>query len=545
MPTPETSARPGAGPVPPCPETTATWHRLLTVFSSIGLLSFGGPAAQIALMHRKLVEETGWLSEKAYANALGFCMLLPGPEAMQLATYCGWKLRGISGGLAAGLLFVVPGAIAIFALAATYAAYGNVPLIDQLFLGIKAAILIVVLEALLRLSKRALTQRRHWVIAALAFVAIFFLSLPFPMIVLAAALYGMAFRPNRSVSAPEDAVQIKASSTRTLSLVAIGLLVWLGPLAVLDWGTGQPILGDLGWFFSKLAVVTFGGAYAVLAYMAQDVVTLHGWLSAGQMMDGLGLAETTPGPLILVTQFVGFVAAYQQGGSLLGLAGGLGRSLGDFHSLLLVDLRWRSLYRLDLGPAQTAIGAFRHYRCRGRRCAQSVGLVRSSCCFPDGHHGAAGLVDAMAAGSREPGLESARSGSGLCASVVPLPCEPDRHTDCSRALWRDPVASLVARKSVAAPMPAMLRLNKNWRACTLAGTSSKFRPETSHAAARFHQEVSRTGNPVSGRCRDIARHPVRCRAGCFLRFQERHGFAAPFPSRSVGDCPRRRNRVHD
>jgi len=323
MPTPETSARPGAGPVPPCPETTATWHRLLTVFSSIGLLSFGGPAAQIALMHRKLVEETGWLSEKAYANALGFCMLLPGPEAMQLATYCGWKLRGISGGLAAGLLFVVPGAIAIFALAATYAAYGNVPLIDQLFLGIKAAILIVVLEALLRLSKRALTQRRHWVIAALAFVAIFFLSLPFPMIVLAAALYGMAFRPNRSVSAPEDAVQIKASSTRTLSLVAIGLLVWLGPLAVLDWGTGQPILGDLGWFFSKLAVVTFGGAYAVLAYMAQDVVTLHGWLSAGQMMDGLGLAETTPGPLILVTQFVGFVAAYQQGGSLLGLAGGL------------------------------------------------------------------------------------------------------------------------------------------------------------------------------------------------------------------------------
>jgi len=208
-------------------------------------------------------------------------------------------------------------------LAATYAAYGNVPLIDQLFLGIKAAILIVVLEALLRLSKRALTQRRHWVIAALAFVAIFFLSLPFPMIVLAAALYGMAFRPNRSVSAPEDAVQIKASSTRTLSLVAIGLLVWLGPLAVLDWGTGQPILGDLGWFFSKLAVVTFGGAYAVLAYMAQDVVTLHGWLSAGQMMDGLGLAETTPGPLILVTQFVGFVAAYQQGGSLLGLAGGL------------------------------------------------------------------------------------------------------------------------------------------------------------------------------------------------------------------------------
>lgn len=299
----------------------ASWGRLFSVFGGIGLLSFGGPAAQIALMHRKLVDETGWLSEKSYVNALGFCMLLPGPEAMQLATYCGWKLRGVVGGLLAGLLFVVPGALAIFALATIYALYGNVPLISQLFLGIKAAVLIVVLEALLRLSKRALNERRQWVIAGLAFVGIFFLALPFPLIVLAAGLYGAAVSsPHREVAVP---VSVGVSLGGTVRTIAVWLVVWLGPLAVLVAATGLLILSDLGWFFSKLAVVTFGGAYAVLAYMAQDVVTIHGWLSAGEMMDGLGLAETTPGPLILVTQFVGFLAAVNEGGLALGFAGGL------------------------------------------------------------------------------------------------------------------------------------------------------------------------------------------------------------------------------
>jgi chromate transporter len=286
-------------------------------------MSFGGPAAQIALMHRKLVDETGWLTEKAYVNALGFCMLLPGPEAMQLATYCGWKLRGIAGGLLAGLLFVVPGALAIFALATIYAVFGQVPVVNQLFLGIKAAVLIVVLEALLRLSRRALTERRQWVIAGLAFVGIFFLSLPFPLIVLAAGLFGAVFNAAHKGGIGEAPVAVTASVANTMKTVAIWLAIWLGPLALLEWGTGLPILSDLGWFFSKLAVVTFGGAYAVLAYMAQDVVTIHGWLSAGEMMDGLGLAETTPGPLILVTQFVGFLAAYHGGGLLLGFAGGL------------------------------------------------------------------------------------------------------------------------------------------------------------------------------------------------------------------------------
>ncbi|GAB2183469.1 chromate efflux transporter [Roseibium sp. LAB1] len=301
----------------------ASWRRLISVFGSIGLLSFGGPAAQIALMHRKLVDETGWLSEKSYVNALGFCMLLPGPEAMQLATYCGWKLRGVAGGLLAGLLFVVPGALAIFALAAVYGTFGNVPLVNQLFLGIKAAVLIVVLEALLRLSKRALTIRRQWVIAALAFVGIYFLALPFPLIVLVAGLYGAAFSGLQTASQTETSVTVARPVVKTLRTVCLWLFIWIAPLALLDLAGSVPLLADIGWFFSKLAVVTFGGAYAVLAYMAQDVVAIHGWLSAGEMMDGLGLAETTPGPLILVTQFVGFLAAFHEGGLLLGLAGGL------------------------------------------------------------------------------------------------------------------------------------------------------------------------------------------------------------------------------
>jgi len=301
----------------------ASWRRMFSVFAGIGLLSFGGPAAQIALMHRRLVDETGWLGEKTFVNALGFCMLLPGPEAMQLATFCGWKLRGVAGGLLAGLLFVVPGALAIFALAAVYAVFGNVPLVSQVFLGIKAAVLVIVLEALLRLSKRALTDRRQWAIAGLAFIGIFFLSLPFPLIVLAAALFGAVFTIGGTDGEGDAPVAVGVPLSRTLRTVATWLSVWLVPLAVLEWGAGIPILSEIGWFFAKLAVVTFGGAYAVLAYMAQDVVTINGWLSAGEMMDGLGLAETTPGPLILVTQFVGFLSAYHHGGLALGLAGGL------------------------------------------------------------------------------------------------------------------------------------------------------------------------------------------------------------------------------
>lgn len=291
-----------------------------SVFLKIGLLSFGGPAAQIALMHRVLVDENKWLTEKQYLNALSFCMLLPGPEAMQLATYAGWRLHGVIGGLIAGLLFVLPGAAVILALAMLYATYGDVPLVDTLFLGVQAVAVVIVIEALFKLSRRALIGTSHWVLAGLAFVAIFFLAVPFPAIILVAGLYG-AFAASGSETTPAPSVTV--SAWRSLRTTLIGLALWGLPVLVVDAAVGGGILTELGLFFSKLAVVTFGGAYAVLAYMAQDVVGQYGWLTATEMMDALGLAETTPGPLILVTQFVGTLAAFREGGYPLAIAGGV------------------------------------------------------------------------------------------------------------------------------------------------------------------------------------------------------------------------------
>ncbi|OAN79514.1 chromate transporter [Jannaschia sp. EhC01] len=288
------------------------------VWARIGLLSFGGPAAQIALMHKEVVEARGWLSERQFLNALSFCMLLPGPEAMQLATYAGWRLHGTLGGLIAGLLFVLPGAVVIMALAAIYALFGDVPLVAALFYGVKAAVLVIVVEALLRVGRKALSRRAHWVIAALAFIGIFFFSVPYPVIVLLAALVGAA------IGAPPEAPQITdmahVSARKTLATIALWLAIWVLPLAALMALGAPQLLVEVGQFFSTLAVVTFGGAYAVLAYMAQDVVVQFGWLSAGEMVDALGLAETTPGPLILVTQFVGFLAGFKEGGLVLGFS---------------------------------------------------------------------------------------------------------------------------------------------------------------------------------------------------------------------------------
>ena len=289
------------------------------VWLRIGLLSFGGPAAQIALMHREIVDLRHWLSEKQFLNALSFCMLLPGPEAMQLATYAGWRMHGIVGGLIAGLLFVVPGAIVIFALALVYAIYGDVPLVSALFLGIKAAVIIIVIEALLKVARRALHLAEHWVIAALAFIGIFFLALPFPLIIAAAAAFGF-FRAGVA-SADEQPVAVRVSPLGSLATTSVWLLIWAAPMAALAALDPGGLLLQIGIFFSKLAVVTFGGAYAVLAYLGQDVVVRFGWLSAGEMMDGLGLAETTPGPLILVNEFVGFLAAFREGGIWYGLLG--------------------------------------------------------------------------------------------------------------------------------------------------------------------------------------------------------------------------------
>lgn len=293
----------------------------IKVWAKIGLLSFGGPAAQIAMMHREIVETRNWLSEKQYLNALSFCMLLPGPEAMQLATYAGWRLNGTIGGLIAGLLFVIPGALVILAMAGIYAAFGTVPFVAALFLGIKATVVLIVIEALLRVSKKALKRIDHWGIAALAFVGIFFLNVPYPLIILIAALYGFFF--NTITKESDESAKPSRSLTQTLGTILLWLALWWAPILILDFSAEQQILQDIAYFFSKLAVVTFGGAYAVLAYMGQDVVTLKGWLTAGQMMDGLGLAETTPGPLILVTEFVGFLAGYAAGGWTMGVMAAL------------------------------------------------------------------------------------------------------------------------------------------------------------------------------------------------------------------------------
>ena len=289
------------------------------IWAKIGFLSFGGPAAQIALMHRILVDQKRWLSEQKYLNALSFCMLLPGPEAMQLATYAGWRLHGTLGGLIAGLLFVLPGALVVLGLAVIYALYGDVAFVNALFLGIKATVLVIVMEALLRVSKRALKGKVYWVIAALAFIGIFFLSLPYPLIIIVAAGVGAYLGSNGEVHQIQDTHQ-QQPWWKLARTILIWLAIWIIPLLIADALFGQSILTDIGAFFSKLAVVTFGGAYAVLAYMGQSVVVDFGWLTAGEMMDGLGLAETTPGPLILVTEFVGFIAAFREGGIALGLA---------------------------------------------------------------------------------------------------------------------------------------------------------------------------------------------------------------------------------
>ena len=293
-------------------QSTATWCK-------IGLLSFGGPAAQIALMHREIVENKKWLSEDQFLNALNFCMLLPGPEAMQLATYSGWRINGTLGGLIAGLLFVLPGAFLITLLAVIYAFFGDVPLINSLFLGVKATVVVIVIQALLKVSKKALKTHYHTSIAVTAFISIFFFNLPYPFIIFVSAFFGYLILPNKI-----NVKQVKQSQplTKTIKTILAWLVVWWIPILLVYLISDQKILTEITIFFSKLAVVTFGGAYAVLSYMAQDVVITKDWLTAGQMMDGLGLAETTPGPLILVTEFVGFLAAFQEGGIKLALIAG-------------------------------------------------------------------------------------------------------------------------------------------------------------------------------------------------------------------------------
>jgi chromate transporter len=307
-----------------------TFAEALKVWFKVGCLSFGGPAGQIALMHRIVVDEKKWIDEPRYLHALNSCMLLPGPEAQQLATYTGWMLHGVRGGLAAGILFVLPGAFVMLGLSLLYAYGRGVPLIEGALFGIKAAVLVIVVEALLRIGKRSLKTTTLRMLALAAFIGIFFLALPFPLIVIGAGVIGYLV----ARSAPQQlAVAMKAEGVppadprrwRQAGLsIAIGLVTWWAPVALALVLLGQQhVLVGIGMFFSKLAVVSFGGAYALLAYMAQQVVETNGWLAAPEMVDGLGLAETTPGPLILVTQFVGFLAGFREAAPFTPLVGGL------------------------------------------------------------------------------------------------------------------------------------------------------------------------------------------------------------------------------
>ncbi|CAA7613984.1 chromate efflux transporter [Magnetospirillum sp. UT-4] len=310
------------------PLPAPTFAEVVRAFARIGLLSFGGPAGQIATMHRILVDEKKWVDEERFLHALNYCMLLPGPEAQQLATYVGWLLHRVAGGIVAGVLFVLPGFLVMMGLAALYAGLNDVTLVQGLFWGLKPAVLAVVVEATLRIGRRALKGPPAVALAAAAFVAIFALGVPFPLIVAGAGMlgYGLtragsaAFAPTTPVAVTEHGVRPSLSRTALVALIC-GIL-WLAPVAAaLAWGEGA--FAALGVFFSKMAVVTFGGAYSVLAYVAQEAVEVHGWVTPGEMLDGLGLAETTPGPLILVNQFVGFLAGFRDPGPLGSWTGGV------------------------------------------------------------------------------------------------------------------------------------------------------------------------------------------------------------------------------
>ena len=300
------------------------------VWLKIGCINFGGPAGQIALMHRIVVDERKWVDEARFLHALNFCMLLPGPEAQKLATYLGWLMHGVRGGLAAGILFVLPGALVMLGLSLLYALGRGITVIDGALYGIKAAVLVIVLEALIRIGKRALKTSLLLSLAAAAFVGIFFLGVPFPLIVAAAALIGYAVArhsPDQLGLAQKVETVSSAAEDRWRQFAVasvIGLIMWWAPVAIAALAFGpKHVLVSIGMFFSKLAVVSFGGAYALLAYMAQEAVQTYGWMTAPEMVDGLGLAETTPGPLILVTQFVGFLAAFRDAAPFSSIAAGV------------------------------------------------------------------------------------------------------------------------------------------------------------------------------------------------------------------------------
>ncbi|MDB5573255.1 MAG: chromate transporter [Tardiphaga sp.] len=336
---------PAAGPVPTtmAPSHGISFGAAFRVWLRISLLSFGGPAGQIAVMHRILVDEKNWISESRFLHALNYCMLLPGPEAQQLATYIGWLLHRTVGGIVAGGLFILPGVISIMALSYVYAAYGNVGLVAAVFFGLKAAVLAIVIQAVVRVGKRALRNTAMLSLAGVAFTAIFFFNVPFPIIILAAGGIGYlgarAGRPEfagggghngaRSTAAVDSLLSdtlpdhVRPSVGRALRVSAVWLALWLAPVIALLVVYGEAnVFSQIAVFFSKMAMVTFGGAYAVLAYVAQQAVEHYHWVQPREMLDGLGMAETTPGPLVMVLQFVGFMAAFRDPGSLSPMVAG-------------------------------------------------------------------------------------------------------------------------------------------------------------------------------------------------------------------------------
>jgi len=321
---------PATGPTVSIQQAFGVWLR-------VALLSFGGPAGQIAMMHKILVEERRWISDGRFLHALNYCMLLPGPEAQQLATYIGWLMHGTAGGLMAGGLFILPGVVAIMALSYIYALFGAAGFVAALFFGLKTSVLAIVIQAVFRLGKRALRNPVMIGIAVAAFVAIFFFNVPFPVIIVAAALIGYAGaragRPEFSAGGHGDDASVVGevmfqdaaapSLSRLLKVGALWLCIWLLPVAALLAVAGPSnVFSQIAVFFSKMAMVTFGGAYAVLAYVAQQAVEQYHWLMPTEMLDGLGMAETTPGPLIMVLQFVGFMAAFRDNGTLPPLVAG-------------------------------------------------------------------------------------------------------------------------------------------------------------------------------------------------------------------------------
>jgi chromate transporter len=322
-----------------------TFNEAFAVWAKIGVLSFGGPAGQIALMHRVLVDERRWIGEDQFLRALNFCM--PGPEAMQLATYVGWRLHGTFGGLSAGLLFVLPGAFVVLALSIAYALFGHVPLVEAAFVGIKAAVLIIVIEALLRVARRALRRAQDWIIAAAAFVGIFFFAVPFPLVIAAAALIGYALVDKRRQALSPTANTNPAQLTDTLRTAGLWLALWIVTSGLLALLFGRDhVFTDIAIFFSKLPVVTFGGAYSVLAYMAQQAVETYGWLSAGEMLDGLGLAEDharPSDPRHRVCRIPRRLPPWRRTQDRLRTARRRDHAVGDLRALFPMDLRGSAL----------------------------------------------------------------------------------------------------------------------------------------------------------------------------------------------------------